>query len=181
MSTELPTPELGNLAQAARTKQLKTARGILFFVGVITILANAALVFFARNLVDSEINKEVANLRGQGMEIDQNAINEFRDQAVRSVQVANGIGVLLGLIFIACGAYVYQYPVPATITSLVLYIGAAAVYGVLDPTTLARGFIIKILIVAALFKAVQSALAYEHERKQATIGPELADLPALPS
>jgi hypothetical protein len=106
VSTELPTPELGNLAQAARTKQLKTARGILFFVGVITVLANAALIFFARNLVNSEIEKEVANLRGQGMEIDQNAIDEFREQAVRSVQVANGIGVLLGLVFIACGVYV---------------------------------------------------------------------------
>ncbi len=181
MSTEQPTPELGNLAQAARTNQLKTARGILFFVGVITVLANAAFVFFARNLVDSEIEKEIANLRGQGMVIDEDAVDEFRDQALRSVQVANGIGVLLGLIFLACGAYVYQYPVPATITSLVLYIGAAAVYGVLDPTTLAKGFIIKILIVVALFKAVQSALAYEREGKLAAMGSGVADIPAVPS
>jgi hypothetical protein len=181
MSTAFPaSSELGNLAQSARTKQLKTARGILYFVGVLTVVVNAALVYFAENLVDSEIKKELANVRGQGIAIDQDAVDDFRAQAVRSLQVANGIGVFLGFIFIACGALVYKYPVPATITSLVLYIGAAAVYGVIDPTTLAKGLLVKILIVVALFKAVQSALAFESERKQAAAQPTLADTSAMP-
>jgi hypothetical protein len=86
--------------------------------------------------------------------------------------------VLIGIVFIVCGALVYTYPVPATITSLVLYVGAAAVYAVIDPSTLARGWIIKLLIVIGLFKAVQAALAYESERKQSAEQPLLGEIPA---
>jgi hypothetical protein len=163
---------LGNLAQAARKKQLKTARGILLFVGIITVVVNIAFCVFADKIVDSQIDQEVAELRGQGMEIDNAAVAEVRASSIRSVQLANGIAVALGVVFIVCGIMVYQYPVPTTILSLVLYIGSAAVYGVVDPTTLARGWLIKIIIVVALFKAVQAALAYEKEQKQAESAPQ---------
>jgi hypothetical protein len=166
---------LGNLAQAARTNQLKSARGILLFVGILTAALNIGLCVFADKVVDSQIDKEVADLQAQGMQIDNVALTEFREGAIRSFQLVNGIAVLLGVVFIVCGIMVYKYPVPATILSLVLYIGAAAVYGVLDPTTLASGWIIKIFIVIALFKAVQAALAYEKENKQSEAAtPQLA-------
>ena len=165
-----PTPGLGNLAQAARTKQLKTARGVLYFVGVLTVIVNVAFCVFAEPIVNSQIDKEVSDLRAQGMEIDEVKLAEIRKDAIRGTQVANGIGAILGVVFIACGAMVYKYPVPATILSLVLYIGSAAAFGALDPSTLARGWFIKIIIVVALFKAVQAALAYEKERQQGAPG-----------
>lgn len=89
------------------------------------------------------------------MEIDNTALKEFREHAIRSTRLANGIAVLIGAAFITCAIYVYRYPVPATVISLVMYLGAAAVYGVLDPKTLASGWIVKIIIVVGLFKAVQ--------------------------
>jgi hypothetical protein len=88
--------------------------------------------------------------------------------------------VLIGVVFIVCAIVVYKYPVASTVTSLVLYLGAAAVYGVLDPTTLARGWWIKILIVVGLFKAVQAALAYESERKAAEGSAMFGGPPAMP-
>jgi len=171
MDTSTEETGLGNLAQSARTKQLKSARAIMFFVGVITIVANAGFMIAAETLVDREIEKEVANLRGQNMIVDQAAVAEFRETAVRSTRLVNGIGLLIGIVFIGFGFTVYRYPVPITVTALVMYIGCWAVYGVIDPTTLASGWIVKILIVVALFKAVQAALAYEHERKLAVPEP----------
>ena len=165
------TAPLGDLAQAARTKQLKTARGILFFVGVLTVVINVIFCIFARNMVDSQIDTELADLRRQNVAINDAKVAEFREGAVRSTIVANGIGVVLGVVFFTCGMLVYKYPVPTTILSLVLYIGAAAAYGVFDPSTLARGWIIKILIVIALFKAVQAAIAYEREEKSRGMSP----------
>ena len=87
MSTEGTTDGLGSLAQAARSKQLNSARGILLFVGVISIAANAVFYFLAEKMVDDELKKEVATLRGQGMIIDQTKLGEIRESAVRSDQI----------------------------------------------------------------------------------------------
>jgi hypothetical protein len=178
MDSLTPASGLGNLAQSARTKQLKTARGILFFVGILTVIANAALVWFAQAVVDSQIEAELKTLRAQQMVIDQAAVDEFREQAVRTTRLVNGIAVFIGFLFIVGAVKVYSYPVPVTVTSLILYIGCWAVFGVLDPTTLARGWIIKLLVAAGLFKAVQAALAYESERKAAAQEELPAETPA---
>lgn len=62
------------------------------------------------------------------------------------------------------GIIIKRFPVPVTITSLVLYIGAIAVSGLYDPATLAQGVIIKIIVIIALAKAIQTAIAYEKDR-----------------
>jgi hypothetical protein len=159
--------DLGSLAQSARTKQLKTARGILYAVGILTVVANAALVIFAAQVVDSQIESELKNLRAKHMQADPAEVARVREQMTRSLQFVDGIGVVIGVVFIACAIFVYKFPIATTVTSLVLYLGAAAVYGVLDPETLKRGWWLKILVAGGLFKAVQAALAYESERKAA--------------
>ncbi len=65
------------------------------------------------------------------------------------------------------GLLVYTIPIPATIISLVLYIGATAIFAYLAPETLLQGVIFKVLIIAGLIKAVQSAIAYDNDRKNA--------------
>jgi hypothetical protein len=50
-----------------------------------------------------------------------------------------------------------------TVTALTLYLGGNAVFGVLNPASLGAGWIMKIFIVIALFKAVQAAFAYQKE------------------
>jgi hypothetical protein len=177
--SDIPGDEgLGNLAQSARTKQLKTARGILYFVGIVTIIANGALIYFAESMVKSKLDSEAAQLRSQGFRIDGEKLREIQDQAVRATRLADGIAIILGIIFIVCGALVYSYPVATTVTSLVLYLGAMAVYGVMDPTTLVQGWLVKILVVVGLFKAVQAAIAYESDRKAAP-APASVTIPGL--
>ena len=64
-----------------------------------------------------------------------------------------------------------KYPVPITVTSLILYIGAAIVFGVIDPSTLARGIIVKIIIVVCLAKSIQAAVAYQREQENTAMQP----------
>lgn len=168
---------LGSLAESARRKELKTARGILFFIGVVTILANAVFAGMAKSMVDDAIDKELRELQAQGLVLDDAAVEEARTSGFRAAVTANLIGIGIGILFIAFGIFVYQKPVPITIAALVIYIGANAAYGLLDPTTLLKGLIIKIFIVAALFKAVQAAIASEKEKDTAALGP-LAPNPA---
>jgi hypothetical protein len=117
-------------------------------------------------LAESQINNEIENeIRklGPGMVADQQVVAQVREEALRIAYLFNGVGIALGVIFVILGMCVHLAPVPMTATSLVLYIGAAAVYGFLDPSTLVQGIIIKVIIVVALIKALQAAVAYQRE------------------
>jgi hypothetical protein len=76
----------------------------------------------------------------------------------------HGVSLALGVVFIVLGILVRKYPVPITITALVLYVGAGAIFGLIDPKSLAAGVVVKVIIILALVKSIQSALAYEREQ-----------------
>jgi hypothetical protein len=159
--------QLGSLSQSARTGQLKQARVILIVVGVLTIAFNLFFLLGAEAQVNRALDGEVRKLQGQGMMIDQQKLQEIRENAVRLTQIVSGATVLLGFVFVVLGIVVYSIPVPATVLGLVLYVGAVAIFGVLEPTTLAHGWLFKILIIVGLFKSVQAALAYQREKQAA--------------
>jgi hypothetical protein len=165
-------PKLGSLAQTARLKQLTVARRILLFIGILTILVNGVMMFGLRGTIEKEVDRELAKQGMSRMMADQVKLKELEDHAVMIATVITGAAVLLGVLFVIFGLIVKSYPVPITITSLVLYIGATLLFGLLNPASLAAGAIIKIIIIVALAKAIQSALAYEREaREQAALDP----------
>ena len=147
---------LGSLAQSARSKQLKTARVTIFVIGVLTILANLGVAM----LSDSRIDEEAKKLQGQGMIVDQKAI----EAAKRETQLTCAGFAAVGVVFIVMGFFVNAYPVPITISALVLYLAGNAISAVMDPTTIAQGIIIKIIIIAGLVRSIKAALEYERER-----------------
>lgn len=139
--------ELGSLAQSTRQADLGQTRGILLFIGIATLLLNGFMFLNAR--------KEVTDV-GVGPA-------DF-DRVLNLVRVIYGAGILLGAFFVTAGILVKKYPVPMTVMSLILYVGSAAGFGMLDPSSLAKGAIIKVIIVVALAKSVQTAWAYQRER-----------------
>jgi preprotein translocase subunit SecF len=143
---------LGSLAQASRGQQLKSARTTLIAIGALTVIVN--LVMMA--LLPDQVRKA---LQENGQAPNQEAVNI----AMGVAMAMQGSFLVLGIVFIICGILVKRFPVPCTVGALVLYILAALATAALDPSTLARGIIIKIFIVVALFKAVQAAFAYQKE------------------
>jgi hypothetical protein len=155
-----------SLAQSARLKQLNTARGIMFAVGVLTILLNIFQYTMVDKMVDEQLNKEANDLRRQGFMIDQVKLAEIKESAGRTVRlVAIGL-IAIGIMYIVFGFIVKTYPVPVTIVALVIYVGCIVIFGVLDPATLAQGIIFKVIVVVALAKAVQAAIAYQSALKE---------------
>jgi len=102
-------------------------------------------------------------------------MENFRQDVTRVGYLLYGGPALLGLLFFIFGLIIKSFPVPITITSLVLYIGATAVFGLLNPMSLAQGFIMKAIFVVALFRAIKAARAFENDRRDATA---LGGLPA---
>jgi hypothetical protein len=160
---ELPAaPRLGSLAQKARGKQLNQARAILIVIGVLTVAVNAVLMATLRDSIRSEIRKEVAKA-GPGAVINQAQLQQIEDQAHRFGMLTGCVAVALGILFIIFGLLVKMFPVPITILSLVLYVVATLGFAALNPQSLVAGIIFKIIVVVALAKAIQAAVAYEKE------------------
>jgi hypothetical protein len=147
---------LGSLAQSARSKQLKSARITLIVIGVLTIVANIAIAAMS----DSQVDNEVKKLHGQGMLVDQKAV----DAAKRETKLVCVGFAVLGVVFVVLGVFVASFPVPITILALVLYLAGFAITAVLDPTTILQGIIFKVIIIGGLARSIKAALEYERER-----------------
>ncbi len=144
--------ELGSLAQSSRGNDLNQTRWILIVIGLLTTLANGFMFLNSENEV-------------QGIGVGQ----EDFARVLMLVRMIYGVAIALGLFFIFAGIFVKKFPVPLTITSLILYIGGIAGFAVLDPTSLAHGAIMKIIIIVALVKSVQTAWAYQKDRASETV------------
>jgi hypothetical protein len=166
---ELPNDlvgSLGSLTQQAHLKSFRVARGIFLAVGILTIIVNLIGLGTAEAVVDQEINKQVETMQARGQRVNYRQMFESRLTLVRTAKVLSVALIAAGVLYLVFAATVHIYPVPITISGLVIYVGAAAVFALLDPTTIIRGIIFKIIITVALVKCVQSAIAYERERKE---------------
>ena len=152
---------LGSLAQSARAKELKTARVILLIVGVLTIAANGFMYANTHNEVEQAIQQQIQDVRARRLVEEQASVAEFRHRVSLFCHIIYGSALALGVIFVILGIMVYAYPVPITILALVLYIGAAAVFGFINPATLWQGVILKIIVIVILVKSVRAAIAYQ--------------------
>lgn len=168
-----PKEGLGSLTQTARKKQLNSARGIFIAIGVLTIGANIFFWTQLRSEVRKELAKEVEKERrqaaAQGMVLDETIVKrllqEAEDEAVKIGNVIHIGAIVLGVVFVGLGIFVHSAPVPITIIGLVLYILGTIGFGIIDPTSLAKGAIIKIFFIIGMVKAIQSAMAYEREKR----------------
>jgi hypothetical protein len=151
-------PGLNSLAQAARGKHLGQIRWTLIIIGVLTIGANAVVLWITRGNVEDE-------LRRQGI----NQIPPHIESLLFLSQCITAMFIALGAVFVTLGIFVKAHPVPCTIAGLVLYLVGFAISVAMSPETIAQGIILKVIIVVALAKAIGSARAYEAEKSQ--LGP----------
>jgi hypothetical protein len=155
-------PKLGSLAQKARGKKLKEARTILFFIGLLTILWNGGFLLAIPHSVEETINREIIK-QGGFDRVDPVLVEQARNELLITNYAITGLFFSLGILFVIFGVLVYRFPLAITVTALVLYLLAAVAMALIDPTALAMGAIVRIIIVVALAKSIQSAYAYEKE------------------
>jgi len=163
-------PRLGSLAQSARSKNLKSARWILIVVGLLNLGFNLFIFFMIPNLAVQQVEEERKKL-APGMVLDPARLEQEKQTFIRTNQLNAGGFIALGAALIVLGIAVYQIPVAATVLGLILYIGGSIITVAMtgDASMLWRGILIRILIIIGLFKAVQSAIAYEREKKAGAV------------
>ena len=132
--------------QGEAAGSLGIAQGTLIFVGLLTIALNSILYLNATN--------EVA----QVMKAGDVAMSE--DALLRFVRIIYGSFIAVGAIEVLLGALIYQFPLFCPLTGLIIFVLANLIIGVLNPMSLVKGIIIKILVVMALVKAVNDGAYY---------------------
>ncbi len=170
-------PQLGSLAQKARGKQLRTARVIFFLVGALSIVVNIIDISLFHSNFQQAVEKEIQKQGGRGaVQIDRAMLQKAEDNAFLLVCAIDGAFILVGVLFLVFGVIVYRYPVPVTVTGLVLYLLCLVAGGVISAVSggpedfgkfLMSGILVRILIIVGLAKSIQAAVAYEQERRAA--------------
>ena len=115
-------------------KTMTSAKRCLFAVGILQLIAGG--IFYA-------------------------GLRVAEEEAVRQELLSMLIGVgLIGILYIVLGFWAKRSPLPASIVGLVLYISLLVFDGVSDPASLARGWIMKIIVLMVLIKGIKAGIQY---------------------
>ena len=141
-------------------------------------MVNVIDIAMIRSNFRQAVEQEIQKRGGPGaVQIDRAVLQQEEDNVFLLGSAIDGAFILVGILFLIFGAIIYRFPVPVTITSLILYVLTTVAGMVLlslsdEPAAAGRGIIVRILIIIALAKSIQSALAYERERRaQEEYGP----------
>ncbi len=160
-----PLSNLGDLAQKAREKPLRHARGWLFFIGIMTMLFNLFLLVNLPNEVRKELENQRQKLAAVGMAL-------TNPQQVETAMYAFGYAIyggafLLGVVFVVLACLMLRFPLVASVTSMTLFVLVQIGFGLLEPANIYSGFLVKIIVFFVLLNAIKAAVAYEKNKREA--------------
>ena len=70
------------------------------------------------------------------------------------------------MVFFALYFWARKQPLPASIVGLLVYVTMHLLDAIADPTAIARGIIMKIIIIAILVNAIQAGVKYRQLQRQ---------------
>jgi hypothetical protein len=77
--------------------------------------------------------------------------------------------LILAFVFLALGGYAHKKPLACIVSGLCLYVIVIILNAIADPATIARGALVKILIIGYLVKGIKSAIEIEKIKKEHNI------------
>jgi hypothetical protein len=77
--------------------------------------------------------------------------------------------LILAFVYVALGGYTHKKPLACIVSGLCLYVIVIILNAIADPATIARGPIVKILIIGYLIKGIKSAIEIERIKKENNI------------
>ncbi|RYZ07355.1 MAG: zinc ribbon domain-containing protein [Myxococcales bacterium] len=147
---------------AAHKKKMSSAQGTIGALAILFVIGGAVFYFITRGQVDDALQQ----LAGVG---DAQPLNEAVGSATTVGELRSALqsqpyqvlGLNLFLAAVMAGLWVWSKRalLPAIITALGIYVAVQLASAMYDPKTLAQGMILKVIVIVALVKGVQSALA----------------------
>ena len=159
---------LGNLAQSARKRSFKWTRIFFLAIGLLNLAQSATKIGNIREEIHKELMAEVDKL-GPGFRVDQGKLQSLEESLVPAATIVLYGMASVGATFIVLALLMGRYPLPTALLGLVLYIAISAFYfyQIFSAGKEAAWVTvaIRLVIVVGLIKAVQSAFAYQREKR----------------
>lgn len=163
------------LADAAVSKPLRTARGWLLAVAILTLLSGIAFYFIQQSAAEKQIAEaEASTAHIEPAERDRlmreavgMSFQEAIDHDRGMVTLMLVVNITLALIYFVLWYWARTNAFTAALVALLLFGTVWAVSAMLEPATIYQGILIKILFVAALIKALQAG-SEERKLRQTT-------------
>lgn len=147
-------------------QRIRSGRTTILVVAILFILGGAYYYFDGRNEIQ-KAEKEIDAARGNER-FDQDRVAEA-DREIKKASAQNTVQLAVNVLLVLCYFGLWMWaktsPMPATLAALILFVTLMAVNAVIEPKTLVRGIIVKVLIIAFLVKAVDSARKYQRMRE----------------
>lgn len=153
---------LPRLVDSLRFRKLRVARWTLIIIGLLLVCVSVGLFIFAEHVVERELQKQHIHVQPHE-----------KGQMVLLERVFLAAQAAVGLLLIILGLFIYQAPMFCSIAALCVYAIHWGVCIVLDPTSLFRGLLIRVLVIAALANAIQAAVRYKRS-SVGSLGPNVS-------
>ena len=139
-------PRTGGEISDQHRKHIRSARFAIMFVAVVTI--GVSIFFWFK-------------LQGEIESIPEAFMDDAVRKAIGFQKVAIASTFFLGLVFIGLFFWAKKNPFGASLTALIIYATSILVQAGMEPSSLVKGIIIKIIIILALVRGVQAGLAFK--------------------
>lgn len=157
-----PKRRAQQMHEAKRAKDVRTASRWILALGVIFVLFGTFIGIQSRKaganaleLLSHRADDEVVEIEGESK-----TIAEVRDAIRGEMVLPFVVNYLLAAVFIGLWFWSRKAPLPATVTALCIYLAVQVFNGIVDPTTLMQGLIVKIICILGLLAGVRAALAH---------------------
>jgi hypothetical protein len=150
--------------RAENQQKVNRGRRWLLIVAVLTLFAALYSYFWGMSEVDKEIREAEANFEGmtpaeRDAQVKANSgmtWSEVIEKARGGVRLTAGILGVLGAAYIGLWWWAQTNPFVAALTALLMFLTSQVVGAMVEPESLLKGIVIKIVIVVALFSAVSA-------------------------
>lgn len=146
----------------AHQQRIRSGRTTILVVAILTLIGGG-LMFALGSANLAKDRKEIEAARGNELydqeQVEQAARENKKLSALNTLLLP--VNIVLALSFFGLWVWAKQRPLPATLAALILYITVIVASGVLEPASLGRGLILKIVIIAFLIKSVDSARKFQ--------------------
>jgi hypothetical protein len=154
--------EASHTGFAEHTKKVRSARSTIGLLSVLFTLG--AIVFFFLTKTQAEQALTQLGQAGDAEFLAQpvsgmTTVGELRAALAREPWQVLGLNLFLAAVMLGLWFWSKRALVPAIITALGIYVTVMVASAVSDPKTIVQGLFLKLVVIAALGKGVQSALA----------------------
>lgn len=140
--------------------RVKEATGMITALAVLFVISGVVMYFIQRGTADDALSKLAHLPADQVLQVEgkEYVVSELREQVTAEPRMVLIVNLMLGAIMGVLALWAKASPFPAMVVAAAIYAVVIVANAIVDPTTIAQGFLIKILAISLLYKGIKASL-----------------------